>query len=152
MSSCDDKLDAKKSTRRIYTFTEARRMARTYGFTTRQEFLDYECPGAYKVPKDPHVIWAEEWKGWDDFLGVPLGYQDGKAVARELAKRWNLQTEEDYLTLMANRGCDASAAPAPVKTNLPQISDDDLAMRLPYRPDLYYKNDGWNTWEEWLGV
>ena len=146
LSSDADKATSAKSAaskRRIYSFTEARRIGRSYGFTTRQEFLEYECPGAYQLPKDPHVVWVNEWKGWDDFLGVPLGYESGKAVARELAERMKLETREDYLALMANRGGG--------KASSPPISDDDLAIRLPYRPDIYYKNGGWDSWEEWLG-
>jgi len=31
------------------------------------------------------------------------------------------------------------------------VSDDDLASRLPMRPDLYYKTQ-WVSWEDFLGV
>lgn len=117
-------------------------MARTYGFTSQEEFLDYDCPGTYQVPKDPQVVWADEWKGWDDFLGVPLAYEQGKQVARELAERMHLTTKEDYLAVMEKRGGTTDQSP---------ISDDDLAARLPYRPDLYYENEEWESWEEWLG-
>ena len=35
-----------------YSFREARRITKNHGFHTEQEFLNYDCPGAYGVQKD----------------------------------------------------------------------------------------------------
>lgn len=124
--------------RSLYTFDQARRMARSYGFCSRQEFIDYDCPGAYALPKNPDQIWATEWQGWDDFLGTCPRW----AQARTLARRLHLSS---------------SSSPADAyfewwKEVRPQaVNDGDPTSRLPFRPDLYYQKDGWQGWEDWLG-
>ena len=34
-------------------FAEARSMARAMGMSSREEWDEYDCPGAYRLPKDP---------------------------------------------------------------------------------------------------
>jgi hypothetical protein len=126
-SSTTEKNAGKK--RGLYSFAEARKIARSYGFS-QQEFLDYDCPGAYQLPKNPQEVWKEEWKGWDDFLGICLDFEEGRAVARNLE---GVDTKEAYLQLFKEK----------------RLSDDDIASRLPYRPDLKYK-DKWISWDDFL--
>jgi len=145
-SSCSDDTTAgsastKKKNRKLYSFGEARKVARGHGFSSREEFVEYECPGAYQLPKDPDVVWSEEWIDWDDWLGIPWEFRKGREIARKL----NLKSESEYLQRFQKRG-KKSSAPADDTSNY--HPDED---RLPYRPDLYYKNDGWNGWEDWLG-
>ena len=66
----------KSKSRRLYTFTEARKLARGHGFDSKEEFMEYSCPGAYHIPKDADVVWKDDWKGWDDFLGIPLEFEE----------------------------------------------------------------------------
>jgi hypothetical protein len=73
--SCE-KNNGNSKSRRLYTFDEARKVARGHGFDSKQEFLEYTCPGAYQIPKDADVVWKEDWRGWDDFLGIPLSFQE----------------------------------------------------------------------------
>jgi hypothetical protein len=113
----------------MYPFSEARKIARGHGFSSKQEFLDYDCPGAYQLPKNPDEVWPESWRGWDDFLGIILEWEEGRQVARSL----NVDSEEAYLELFREK----------------KIQDDDVASRLPYRPDLKYK-DRWVSWEDYL--
>ena len=49
-------------------FTEARAMARSMGMSSREEWEEYSCPGAYRLPNDPDMVWAADWQGWDDWL------------------------------------------------------------------------------------
>ena len=72
----------------------------------------------------------EEWRGWEDFLGVSLSFEEGRTVAGALK---GIDTEESYLDLMKSR----------------TIPDDDPASRLPYRPDLKYKTE-WLGWDDFL--
>merc|ERR1719401_47255 len=88
------------ASRRLFSFDEARRLARGHGFASKEEFLDYSCPGAYQLPKDADVVWREEWRGWEDFLGVALAFREGRDVARALA---GVDTEEEYLTLIKSK-------------------------------------------------
>lgn len=41
---------------------------------TKEEFMEYSCPGAYQLPKNPHVVWAVEWKGWDEMISWAFGW------------------------------------------------------------------------------
>lgn len=116
--------------RKLYSFTEARRLARGHGFSSKKEFLDYDCAGAYQLPKNAEVIWQTEWKGWGDWLGIPWDFQQGREIARTL----KFNTEDEYLTFFRENKI---------------TSEDDPLSRLPIRPDLYYKQD-WQGWDDWL--
>ena len=121
--------------RKLYTFAEARKKARTYGFTTQDEFIEYECAGTYQLPKNANEVWLEEWTNWDDFLGVPLTFDVAKEVVRQvLVKERGVDSEDTYIALIKSG----------------DISDDELASRLPLRPDLYYKA-AWTSWDDFLG-
>jgi hypothetical protein len=122
-----------KKRKKLYKFDEARRMARQYGFTSQQEYVEYECPGAYQLPKNPHEMYQEEWAGWDDYLGLPWTFDEGRTLARSL----ELGSMEEYVEGWQS----------------PRVRDDPDLARLPYRPDLYYgKSGAWIGWEDWLGL
>jgi hypothetical protein len=114
----------------LYSFREARKIARGHGFDSKGEFLEYSCPGAYQLPKNPDQVWRDAWRGWDDWLGVCYSFQEGRLIAREL----NIKTKEEYLKRFEDK----------------EIEDYDPASRLPYRPDLKYKKE-WKGWDDWLG-
>ena len=121
--------------RKLYTYAEARKKARTYGFITQDEFIEYECAGTYQLPKNADEVWSEEWTNWDDFLGVPLTFGVAKEVVqRVLVKERGVDSQETYMALIKSG----------------DISDDELASRLPLRPDLYYKSV-WISWDDFLG-
>ena len=131
----------------LYSFTEARNMARSMGLSSREEWDEYSCPGAYQastldqsrrakhhisrlpcarqLPKDPHVVWEAEFVGWDDWLGLPRTYADAAMLVAPLG----LQGEADYTA------------------HVSEHPDD----RLPARPDLFYREQ-WVGWEEFLGA
>lgn len=121
---------SKSKSRRLYSFEEARRIARGHGFDSKEEFLEYMCPGAYQIPKDADVVWAESWQGWEDFLGITLTFAEGREVAHKLE---GIETEEAYMALMKSK----------------TIPDGDISSRLPFRPDLKYKEQ-WQGWEDFL--
>ncbi|KAL7472271.1 hypothetical protein ACHAXS_012604 [Conticribra weissflogii] len=120
----------KSTPKKLYTFEEARRIARGHGFDSRDEFLAYTCPGAYQIPKNADEVWAENWRGWDDFLGICLDFHEGRDVARSLE---GITTEQAYLHLIRSKS----------------IPEDSTASRLPYRPDLKYKAN-WKGWDDFL--
>jgi len=126
-----------------YSFQEARRIARGHGFESAEEFLEYECPGAYGLPKNVREIYVatSEWKGWDDFLGIPLRYDEAKDLLRSQRNTRSTQsssfitTKQEYDELVEDRKRKGM--------------EDDPLSRLPYKPDLYYKKE-WVSWNEWL--
>ena len=148
MSSCTSKKDTAtnpskpkiKKTKKLYSFKEARNIARSYGFKSQTEFLEYECAGSYQLPKNVDELYNEDdgWKGWNDFLGVPYPFEEAKLIAKKLKETKNIDNKETYLKMKEeeskNKDCDNDY--------------DDLFCRLPYRPDLYYKE--WINWEDWF--
>jgi hypothetical protein len=119
----------------IYSFQEGRRIARGHGFESKDEFLEYSCPGAYKLPENPHEVWGDEWKGWEDWLGICYDFEEGRRIARGLG----MKTMPEYISFKTTTE----------QTNAIISIDDDPAGRLPLRPDLKYKAE-WKGWEDWL--
>lgn len=128
--------------RSLYSFSQARCMARSYGFASREEFVEYECAGSYKLPRNPHEVWTSEWTSWDDFLGIPMAFAEGRTVARQLG----IQNREEYLSWWTEQQ-------KIIKNNQTGVDKPFLLLagRLPYRPDLKYKTE-WQGWEDWLGL
>ena len=117
--------------KKLYSFKEARRIARGHGFSSKEEFIEYSCPGAYQLPKNPHEVWKAEFTTWEDWLGICYTFEEGKEIAQKLG----ISSKEGYLELFEKK----------------LIDDDDDAIRLPYRPDLMYKAE-WQGWSDWLGA
>ena len=135
MNHCNSKVTSISTARRkikLYSFNEARKIARSYGFKTQEEFVEYECAGVYHLPKNVNELYQAEWKGWNDFLGVPLPFEEARTVAVMLD---NLDSKESYLKL---------------KENESHLEGDDIILRLPYRPDKYYKD--FISWNDFLGL
>mmetsp|Transcript_13431 Transcript_13431/g.20392 ORF Transcript_13431/g.20392 Transcript_13431/m.20392 type:complete len:186 (-) Transcript_13431:303-860(-) len=174
-SSCNKQ--QRRRQKRIYSFEEARKIARSHGFTSEAEFKDYECAGSYQLPKNVDEIYTQtnEWRGWDDFLGVPLSYKEGRSIVRTLGivnkeaflhmKECKSKSESKSETENKNGNgngnkrqskltivkASASATSTVTSTSTAVVVDHDLIYRLPYRPDLYYKKE-WISWEDWLGI
>ena len=60
-------LSAKKT---VWTFDEAREYARSFGFGSQAEYVEYRCPGAYALPRDPVAAFGDRWTSWEDYLGL----------------------------------------------------------------------------------
>ena len=54
-------LSAKKT---VWTFEEAREYARSFGFGSQAEYVEYRCPGAYSLPRDPVAAFGDRWTSW----------------------------------------------------------------------------------------
>ena len=126
--------------RALYSFSEARKVARGHGFSNKEEFFEYDCPGAYQLPKNADEVWSTDWTNWEDFLGLPIQeFEKAREIARTRVgaastSKWKVSTEDEYLALFQKK----------------EIDDGDIASRLPYRPDLKYKNKGWVSWKDFL--
>ena len=58
------------SAKTVWTFEEAREYARSFGFGTKDEYIEYRCPGAYALPRDPVAAFGDRWTSWPDYLGL----------------------------------------------------------------------------------
>lgn len=61
-----------------------------------------------------------------DFLGVPFPFE----TAREHARGLGLSSIQEWWS---------------------HVDSGTLPARVPSRPDWVYRNDGWETYEDWLG-
>ena len=52
------------SAKTVWTFEEAREYARSFGFGTKDEYIEYRCPGAYALPRDPVAAFGDRWTSW----------------------------------------------------------------------------------------
>ena len=66
------------SAKTVWTFEEAREYARSFGFGSKDEYVEYRCPGAYALPRDPVAAFGDRWTTWEDYLGlVEVGTRPG---------------------------------------------------------------------------
>ena len=134
-------------------FGDARAMARSMGMSSREEWEEYSCPGAYRLPIDPDEVWASDWKGWDDFLGITFPFDDARSMVHTL----QLTTEEEYKQYLAAHDELERADPeawngahaVQLRDALSKSAVD--AGRLPARPAAKYPRE-WVSWEDWLGL
>lgn len=158
-SSNSNKTTKQKNRRVLYSFEEARNIVRSHGFGSVDEFMNYDCPGSYHVgPKDNlPEIYPKEWNGWDDFLGIPWNYETSKSIL----PTYQLHTQDDYHMFMEQiyryrRERGGGDLQLQTKTNelilVPSHTIDAILYRLPYQPELYYKNNGWIGWDDFLSV
>ena len=66
----------------VWTFDEARDYARSFGFGSKDEYVEYRCPGAYALPRNPVEAFGERWTSWEDYLGLRTGVDDAEVVTR----------------------------------------------------------------------
>eukprot|EP00446_Apocalathium_sp_SHHI-4_P079316 CAMPEP_0177507382 /NCGR_PEP_ID=MMETSP0369-20130122/40461_1 /TAXON_ID=447022 ORGANISM="Scrippsiella hangoei-like, Strain SHHI-4" /NCGR_SAMPLE_ID=MMETSP0369 /ASSEMBLY_ACC=CAM_ASM_000364 /LENGTH=170 /DNA_ID=CAMNT_0018985417 /DNA_START=11 /DNA_END=523 /DNA_ORIENTATION=+ len=131
------------------SFEEARVMAQWMGMSSKEEFLEYDCPGCYHVPKDPDVVYADQFVDWGDFLGLLLPFEQAREKARDLG----LQTKEQYAEYVLEPQPLMPAIEKPFSSHAMGGKRTGLktSTRLPWQPDLYYKEQ-WQGWEDWLGL
>mmetsp|Transcript_35253 Transcript_35253/g.67393 ORF Transcript_35253/g.67393 Transcript_35253/m.67393 type:complete len:213 (-) Transcript_35253:216-854(-) len=118
---------------RFLPFEEARKCAQHLCFDSREQWDEWVDEGKKSpylgpyMPSDPEAMYAGEgWTDWEDFLGVPFPFE----TAREHARGLGLSSIQEWWSHV-----DSGALPA----------------RVPSRPDWVYRNDGWETYEDWLG-
>lgn len=134
-------------------FDQARAMARAMGMASKEEWDEYSCPGAYRLPSDPDNVWVNEWRGWDDWLGVMLPFD----VARIQVRKLGLQSQAEFEAvkreseLMEKADPDAWNGSHALRLRDGGVvaSDVDLG-RLPIKPDLVYAQQ-WAGWDDFLG-
>lgn len=72
------------------------------------------------VPSYPDEMYAPEWAGWEEWLGLMRTYDDTKNLATNIL---GLKSLDDYLIF--------------VKSNSKRAE----GLRIPVRPDIYYKDE-----------
>lgn len=110
--------------RRLNPYEKVRNRVLTFGHRHKEDWDDCVASGlqgAY-VPQRPDEMYADQWVSWDEFLGVMRSYEDTRQLAVNVL---GLKSLDEYIIFVR--------------------SDPKRAqgLRIPVRPDLKYKNDGW---------
>ncbi len=128
-------------------FRGAREFVRLLGLKSQSQWYAY-CAGKFpkkgRKPKDipyhPHTVYVGNgWQGWGDFLGAVVrpvprrfrSYEEARRFARSLklssASQWRRYVKK-----------------AEHRVKMPED--------IPLSPDRAYRNDGWVSWGDFLGV
>ncbi len=123
----------------LVTYDEARLLARDKGIRTQSEWLAWVRSGERPIgiPSNPDSAYASKgWVTWGEFLGKSsktpgqrdfLPYEEAKILVRAAG----LKSRTEWFAWVK-----AGHRPAGV----------------PSSPEKTYRDDGWNSWGEWLGT
>ncbi|KAJ1446658.1 hypothetical protein M885DRAFT_545619 [Pelagophyceae sp. CCMP2097] len=138
--------------RPLFSFEDGRNIARAHGFSSREEYDDYSCPGPYRPPRDPEAAYPADWVSWADWLGLPLGFDEARAAVRPL-RLASAAAFADYVRVPApaNDGRAPSAARSSHGAGFKQRGGDVACPRLPAAPDVHY-GAAWRGWADFLGL
>jgi len=123
--------------KRSIPFDEARTLIRSQCIGSRKQYQEWHKANKPKqIPRYPNRAYADEWKGWNDFLGTDNSFDNKKRPYRPLAEAiaWvhtlNLGGQQEWLDYCTN-------------------NRDVMPQDIPTRPDIVY--DDWLSWMHFLG-
>ena len=114
-----------KRYRKLNPYEKVRdRVIRNFGHRSKEDWDECVANGWHGqyVPSRPDEMYAPEWLSWDEFLGIMRDYNDARNLAVNLL---GLKSLDDYIIFVRS---DSKRAEG---------------LRIPVRPDLYYKEKGW---------
>lgn len=115
------------SERKYDDFNEARRVARSHKFHSKNHYIRNCLKLDSRFRTGPHLYFSEDWNGWDDYLGLtadaePFTYEEARALMQEE----NIQSSGEYSRYRRNN------------------------PRLPWLPDVSWREE-WVDWPTFLG-
>ena len=118
--------------RRLLPYEDARRRMLALGLTSKEDWEDYmemHNPGPY-LPRRPDEMYVDDWVSWDEYLGVMRPYEDARYMVQSVLR---IKSRDDYESFVK---ADSKRAEG---------------LRIPARPDLFYRGKGWTSWAEFVG-
>lgn len=122
---------------RYLTFEQARQSVQRQGLRTSRDYQDwrrdsrrYFKNAGLIMPENPDEQYADDWQGWDDWLGIPLPYEEAAAVVGTLG----IRSQEHWWSYSREH------------------ADELLQLRVPSRPHLFYGSKIWRGYDAWLGL
>ena len=127
--------------RKYLSFDKAKKFVHKLGLKSSSEWRKYS-KGLLNITKPPNIpsspikVYKNEWISWSDWLGHNfiatfkreyLSFEEAKIVVNEL----NLQNVDEW-----RQYCKSNKKP----------------NHIPSAPHYSYKNDGWVSWGDWLGI
>jgi len=123
--------------KRSLPFEEAREFVRKECIGSRKQYNEWhKANKPKKIPRFPNRAYADEWKGWNDFLGNDNSFDNKPKPYRPFveamawAHKLGLKGQKEWLEY--------------VNANRETFPED-----IPTRPDVVY--DDWLSWMHWLG-
>lgn len=116
-------------------FEEAREYLKSFKFQSQNEFWEAHKKGEISkvIPYSAHQTYINQgFTTYSDFLSYSglfrerLGYNEAKEIIRKLGITTSTQWRQ-------------------------ACKDNVIPFEIPYRPDSYYKNSGWENWSVWFG-
>jgi len=131
-------IHAKKLNNIYYSYEECRGKMVELGITSKSVFtnnIKHIMQTDVKIPYSPYKIYDTEWKGWGHFLSTYRVQDNLKEYrpfqeAREWARSLNLKMHKEWRLLEL----------------------DKLPNGIPKKPEKTYKNKGWVSYSDWLGI
>jgi len=121
--------------RLILEYEVARQFVWTLGLYDANDWHDWAKDrrrGCVFIPRDPWNAYKDRgWVDMDDWLGRPLPFEEAREKARKFAKERRIRTQAEWWAAV-----DSRTTPG----------------RVPVRPGMYYRDDGWIGYDDWLGV
>ena len=115
-----------KRYRKLNPYEKVRdRVIRHFGHRSKEDWDECVANGWHGqyVPSRPDEMYAPEWVSWDEFLGLMRPYNDTQNLAVNIL---GLKSLDDYILFARSNPKRAQG------------------LRIPDRPDLFYKNKGWS--------
>lgn len=111
-------------------FNEAREFTQTLNLKSQNDWRKYKQPS--DIPASPDIIYKEQgWISWADFLGYEPKH-NGEFLSYD--------------------ECSAYAQNFGIKTQAEWKLNKHNLVNIPKDPQSYYKNKGWKSWMDFLGV
>ena len=116
--------------RRLIPYEYARAQAMSMGLSSKEEWQTLGRTGPYLISR-PDEMYQEEWISWEEFLGVMRPYEETKQLVQYVLK---LKSMEEYRSF--------------VQTD-PKRAE---GLRIPAKPEIVYKDSGWQGSEVFFGT
>lgn len=119
-----------KRYRKLNPYERVRARVISFGHRSKSDWDDAVSSGqlGQYVPSYPDEMYAPEWVGWDEWLGLMRSYDDTKNLASTLG----LKSLDEYVIFVRSNNKRAEG------------------LRIPVRPDIYYK-DQWIDEDTFFG-
>jgi hypothetical protein len=119
-----------KRYRKLNSYEQCRQRVLQFGHRSKQDWdeaMESGQLGSY-VPSHPDEMYAPEWVSWEEWLGLMRSYEDTRNLAVHVLR---LKSLDDYIIF--------------VRSN-PKRGE---GLRIPVRPDLFYKTE-WTSEREFF--
>jgi protein tyrosine phosphatase len=119
--------------RNLIPYDQVRTKVIAMGFYSKDdwdEFISDGKNGPY-IPSHPDQMYATDWTGWDDFLGLIRDHDDASHIVQHILK---LHTLEDYTRFIQDNAKRAEH------------------LRIPLQPHIVYRGKGWISYDHFFGT